>query len=65
MVPEDIDDFRDYSDSISKMKTKKYNRSRSYNDNMYQNARKSYKDCHWNTRKYRHQRSYEQNNVFE
>ena len=68
MVPDDINglrdyDFRDYSDSISKIKTKKYNRSRSYNDNLYQNARKSYKDCHLNTRKYKPQRSYELSNV--
>ena len=44
---------------LSKIKTKKYNRSRSYNYNLNQNARKSYK----NTRKYRPQRSYELNNV--
>ena len=71
MLPDDINglrdyDFRDYSDSISKMKTKKYDRSRSYNDNyidLYQNARKSYKNSHLNTRKFRPQRSYELNNV--
>ena len=67
MIPHDIDHFKDYSGSISKIKAKKYNRSGSYKDNSYQNARKSYKrnykDCQLNDRDYRHQRSYERNNV--